>query len=143
MRSGSGWDPWRSRPCRPCRPHNAWVHHRRRSIYAVGLIAMLGISAAYNVYPVCRTKWLLRRLDHSAIYVLIAATYTPFLATTELTMASAGLLGGLAGGDWRRSSEALAAGPSRSPVCCLYLLLGWAGAAAYPVMATLPSSTLC
>jgi hemolysin III len=61
-------------------------------IYAVGLIAMLGISAAYNVYPVCRTKWLLRRLDHSAIYVLIAATYTPFLATTEPTMASKSLL---------------------------------------------------
>ena len=50
-------------------------------IYAVGLIAMLGISGAYNVYPVCRTKWLLRRLYYFFIYVLIAATYTPFLAT--------------------------------------------------------------
>ena len=79
---------------------------------------MLGISAAYNVYP-CRTKWLLRRLDHSAIYVLIAATYTPFLATTELTMASAGLLAAV----WLVAIggvllKLLLTGPSRSPVCC-------------------------
>ena len=42
-------------------------------IYAVGLIAMLGISGAYNVYPVCRTKWLLRRhlrLDCSDLHTV-------------------------------------------------------------------------
>src|ERR1700716_2168228 len=48
------------------------------SVYAAGLLAMLGFSAAYNLWPVSRRKWLLRRLDHSAIYTLIAATYTPF-----------------------------------------------------------------
>jgi hemolysin III len=104
---------------------------------------MLGISAAYNVYPVCRTKWLLRRLDHSAIYVLIAATYTPFLATTELTMASAGLLAAV----WLVAIggvllKLLLPGRLDRLSVALYLLLGWAGAAAYPVMATLPSSTL-
>jgi hemolysin III len=113
------------------------------SIYAVGLIAMLGISAAYNVYPVCRTKWLLRRLDHSAIYVLIAATYTPFLAATELTRASAGLLVAV----WLVAIggvllKLLLPGRLDRLSVALYLLLGWAGAAAYPVMATLPSSTL-
>ena len=47
------------------------------SVYAIGLLAMLGFSAAYNLWPVSRGKWLLRRFDHSAIYILIAATYTP------------------------------------------------------------------
>src|ERR1700758_2393849 len=50
------------------------------SIYAIGLIAMLSLSAIYNLWPVSPVKWTLRRFDHSAIYVLIAATYTPFLA---------------------------------------------------------------
>ena len=43
-------------------------------IYMIGLIAMLGISAAYNMWPISPTKWLLRRFDHSAIYLLIAGT---------------------------------------------------------------------
>jgi hemolysin III len=112
-------------------------------IYAVGLIAMPGISAAYNVYPVCRTKWLLRRLDHSAIYVLIAATYTPFLATTEPTMASKSLLVAV----WLVAIggvllKLLLPGRLDRLSVALYLLLGWAAAAAYPVIATLPGSTL-
>src|ERR1700752_2160957 len=50
------------------------------SVYAAGLLTMLGFSAAYNLWPVSQRKWLLRRFDHSAIYVLIAATYTPIFA---------------------------------------------------------------
>src|SRR6185295_5001228 len=49
------------------------------SIYVVGLLTMLVLSATYNLWPVSRAKWVLRRFDHSAIYVLIAATYTPFI----------------------------------------------------------------
>ena len=49
------------------------------SVYVVGLLAMLVLSATYNLLPVSRAKWVLRRFDHSAIYVLIAATYTPFI----------------------------------------------------------------
>src|SRR5579871_1838025 len=49
------------------------------SIYVAGLMTMLVLSASYNLWPVSRTKWVLRRFDHSAIYVLIAATYTPFI----------------------------------------------------------------
>jgi hemolysin III len=49
------------------------------SVYALGLLLMLTFSAAYNLWPVCPLKWRLRRFDHSAIYVLIAATYTPFV----------------------------------------------------------------
>jgi len=41
---------------------------------------MLGCSAAYNLWPLSRRKWLLRRFDHSAIFLFIAATYTPLIA---------------------------------------------------------------
>ena len=49
------------------------------SVYVAGLLAMLLMSATYNLWPVSRAKWLLRRFDHSAIYLLIAATYTPLI----------------------------------------------------------------
>src|SRR6185369_5396369 len=49
------------------------------SIYVAGLMSMLGLSASYNLWPVSPTKWVLRRFDHSAIYMLIAATYTPLI----------------------------------------------------------------
>ena len=53
-------------------------------VYVAGLLAMLGLSATYNLWPVSRAKWVLRRFDHSAIYVLIAATYTPFIMLGKL-----------------------------------------------------------
>jgi hemolysin III len=49
------------------------------SIYCVGLLAMIGMSAAYNLTPSHHpSKLVLRRLDHAAIFIMIAATYTPF-----------------------------------------------------------------
>src|SRR5262245_4997296 len=60
-------------------------------IYAIALLTMLALSAAYNMWPVTPTKWVLRRFDHSAIYLLIAGTYTPFLAQMKDVLASAGL----------------------------------------------------
>ena len=48
------------------------------AVYALGVLAMLGCSAIYNLTPWQRIRPLLRRLDHSAIMILIAASYTPF-----------------------------------------------------------------
>jgi hemolysin III len=49
------------------------------SVYCLGLVAMIGFSAAYNLMPQYRpSKKILRRLDHAAIFIMIAATYTPF-----------------------------------------------------------------
>ncbi len=56
-----------------------WAQLAAVTIYAVGLVALLSVSAAYNLWPVSRTKWLLRRFDHAMIFILIAATYTPFI----------------------------------------------------------------
>ena len=53
------------------------------AIYSFGLVSVLTVSAVYNLWPVSRTKWILRRFDHAAIYLLIAGTYTPFLTQVE------------------------------------------------------------
>jgi hemolysin III len=47
-------------------------------VYCAGLLAMICASAAYNLAPHGPSKGILRRLDHSAIFIMIAATYTPF-----------------------------------------------------------------
>jgi len=50
------------------------------TVYCVGLVVMIFASAAYNLWPHGPTKPILRRIDHSAIFLMIAATYTPFAA---------------------------------------------------------------
>jgi hemolysin III len=47
-------------------------------VYCAGLLAMISCSAAYNLAPNGPSKLILRRLDHAAIFIMIAATYTPF-----------------------------------------------------------------
>ena len=47
-------------------------------VYCAGLLAMISFSAAYNLAPNGPSKQFLRRLDHAAIFIMIAATYTPF-----------------------------------------------------------------
>src|SRR3954468_3327670 len=34
-------------------------------VYGIGPVAMLALSAAYNMWPVSPAKWILRRFDHS------------------------------------------------------------------------------
>ena len=45
----------------------------------MGAIAMFGFSTIYNFAP-ARWQPFLRRLDHAGIFLMIAATYTPFTA---------------------------------------------------------------
>src|SRR5215475_1878472 len=114
------------------------------SVYVAGLLAMLVVSATYNLWPVSRAKWVLRRFDHSAIYLLIAATYTPFITglkpsvfTTVLLVvvwcvAVFGMVMKLA---WPGRFDRLAIG--------LYLALGWSGLMLYDrVASALPSVAL-
>ena len=65
------------------------------SIYVAGLLAMLVLSATYNLWPVSRAKWVLRRFDHSAIYLLIAATYTPMIMQVKGSFFAIALLIGV------------------------------------------------
>lgn len=95
-------------------------------LYGLGLMAMLVCSAAYNLTPHPRLKEVIRRLDHAAIFVMIAGSYTPF---TLIAIGGAWGLGLLAfvwtvalGGValklfWPRRFDRLSV--------VAYLLLGW------------------
>src|SRR6266705_3857879 len=113
-------------------------------IYVIGLVTMLALSAAYNMWPVSPAKWVLRRFDHSAIYLLIAGTYTPFLAQMKSVLASAGLGVGV----WLSAIIGMAlklALPGRFDrlAIVLCLLLGWSGVIAYDSLASaVPSLSL-
>jgi hemolysin III len=114
------------------------------SIYAAGLLTMLGFSAAYNMWPVSPRKWWLRRFDHSAIYVLIAATYTPFMMQINDRLLALLLLGGV----WGVAIVGIALklflpGRFDRVSIMLYLAMGWSGLAAYDaVFTSLPKFTL-
>jgi hemolysin III len=48
-------------------------------IYIISLISMFSASATYHLAQVKpRAQEILRKVDHSAIFILIAGTYTPF-----------------------------------------------------------------
>jgi hemolysin III len=49
------------------------------AIYGLALVATFSFSAGYNLAVRPKLKSILRRLDHAAIFLMIAATYTPFI----------------------------------------------------------------
>ena len=113
--------------------------------YVVSLLTVLSVSLAYNLWPLTSpAKWVLRRFDHSAIYLLIAATYTPFLAQLHrtplagwmiVTVWTAALLG--------IAVKVLLPGRFDRLAVVFYLAIGWSGLAlAGPLVATLPTATL-
>jgi hemolysin III len=114
------------------------------SVYAGCLLAVLVISAVYNLWPVSPLKWILRRFDHSAIYLLIAGTYTPFVTQMKASLGSVILLAGI----WLTSVVGIALkltfpGRFDKLSIILYLLLGWSGVMAYGTMfGALTCSTL-
>ncbi len=114
------------------------------SIYAAGLLTMLGFSAAYNMWPVSPRKWWLRRFDHAAIYLLIAATYTPFMmqmSDRALALSLLAVVWGVA--VVGVALKLLLPGRFDRLSIALYLALGWSGLAAYDaVFTSLPAFTL-
>ena len=55
----------------------AW-HIVSTSIYGATQVLLYTASTLYHAIPIDRAKKILRTLDHSAIFLLIAGTYTPF-----------------------------------------------------------------
>lgn len=49
------------------------------SVYGGSMILLFLASTLYHAIPHPRAKYWLKKLDHCAIYLLIAGTYTPFL----------------------------------------------------------------
>lgn len=68
------------------------------AIYGAGLMATFVASAAYHLLPSHSIRPLLRRLDHAAIYLMIAGTYTPLvvLVNTPFAYAILAIVWGLA-----------------------------------------------
>ena len=52
------------------------------TIYGASMVALFLASTLYHAIPVPRAKQVLKLVDHCAIYLLIAGTYTPFLLLT-------------------------------------------------------------
>jgi hemolysin III len=48
-------------------------------VYGASLVLLYTTSTLYHAFTVPRLKEVLQRCDHSAIYLLIAGSYTPFL----------------------------------------------------------------
>jgi hemolysin III len=109
------------------------------AVYLATLILSIAASALYNLWPVSRTKWLLRRLDHSAIYLLIAGTYTPFMVEMGLGFMLAGVwaIAGLGVG-----LKLLKPGRYDKLSIALYLALGWSGVAVWDRLTALPDNVL-
>jgi hemolysin III len=114
------------------------------SVYVAGLLAMLVLSATYNLWPVSRAKWVLRRFDHSAIYLLIAATYTPFIMELKDSIFAIALLIGV----WGAAIVGIVLKlvlPGRFDRLAvgLYLAMGWSGVMLYDaVVKALPTMAL-
>jgi len=114
------------------------------SIYVAGLLAMLVLSATYNLWPVSRAKWVLRRFDHSAIYLLIAATYTPLIMQLKHSFFAIALLIGV----WCVAILGIVlklARPGRYDRLAvgLFLAMGWSGMMLYDaVVQALPTMAL-
>src|SRR5689334_7177771 len=107
------------------------------SIYVAGLLAMLVLSATYNLWPVSRAKWVLRRFDHSAIY-------TPFIMQLKDSYFAVALLIGV----WCLATvgivlKIMLPGRFDRLATGLYLAMGWSGMMLYDaVVEKLPTLTL-
>jgi hemolysin III len=114
------------------------------AIFGSALVLMYTASTLFHSIPLPATKRVLRIIDHSLIYVLIAGTYTPF---TLLTLH--GTMGwGLFGFTWGLAAAGVAfkiftTGRFESLSLVIYLLMGWCGVvAARPLLHAMENTGL-
>lgn len=96
-------------------------------LYGFGLISMLAASALYNMAQSSQRRALYQRMDHAAIFVMIAGTHTPFALLALEGAAAYGffaLIWGVAllGAGLKLWAPHLLSSPVST---ALYLLLGW------------------
>jgi hemolysin III len=113
-------------------------------VYGAGLLAVFVCSAAYHLVRRPGLKALLRRFDHAAIYLKIAATYTPFAAVKMGGLAGMALLGAV----WAIAAigvftRLMLPGQFVRTAYVLYLAQGWACLAALkPMIEALPTTSM-
>jgi hemolysin III len=110
------------------------------SIFGVTMIVLYLASTLYHAFPHSKTKRVFRVFDHSAIFLLIAGTYTPFTLTVLPDAWGWTLLGII----WSLAAAGVVlksvrnVGTSKLSIA-LYLGMGWlAVLAAKPLYDTLP-----
>ncbi len=111
------------------------------SVYGATVLLMLGCSAAWNMIDRPDWSWLLRRLDHAAIYLKIAGTYTAF----ALLAGAGGMVLALvwAGAALGVTLKLISPTRFRWAGIALYLGIGWAGVlAGGDLMAALPLAVI-
>jgi hemolysin III len=112
--------------------------------YSGGLLAMLGCSAAYQILRSSKRRELLRCFDHTAIFLMIAGTYTPFTLLRTRPVWDVALTAVV----WSIAATGIALRLLRPQVfdrvsIAFYLALGWAGLAAVaPLVPFVQVSTL-
>jgi hemolysin III len=112
-------------------------------IYGIGLVTTFAISAAYSLWPLSRAKLLLRRFDQSAIFLFIAASYTPFIANAQGERNRA-LLAAIWFMAWIGVVVKFGCpGRFERLMIALCFLMGWSGLFAYQALfGWLPASTI-
>lgn len=116
-------------------------HMAAALVYGTCLAAMISCSALYNIFPHPDWEWLLQRLDHSAIYLKIAGTYTTFVlvAGQGFTLAT-GLWVAAATGI---SLKLIAPKRWRWVAIALYLGMGWSAVVlGWGLFTALPTSVV-
>ena len=114
------------------------------AVYVGAFLLLLGVSMAFNLWPNAPIKRLLSRFDQAAIFLFIAATYTPFLSQLWSTPKGLGVTIFI----WCASLIGVAlklALPQRYAklVLPLYLVVGWSGVVVFQELAhTMPRSAL-
>jgi hemolysin III len=104
-------------------------------VYAVALAAMFGVSALYHrvTWRSSRVRKWMRRLDHSAILLLIAGTYTPFaLLVFDGAIAQAILIVVWSGAAAGLVFNLLWVDAPTWLTALVFLALGWVGVVAVP-----------
>jgi len=114
------------------------------SIYGATLVILYVTSTLYHGIQHTKVKQFFRRLDHSAIFLLIAGTYTPFVL-----VAFRGTLGWtLFGIVWALAAFGIAlkvafTGRFEVASLALYIGMGWLGVAAIkPALESMPVGAL-
>ena len=101
-------------------------HVATSAVFGTTLILLYTASTLYHSVPILRAKRVLRVLDHSAIYLLIAGTYTPLTLVTlrgpwGWTLFAVVWASAIAGVIFK----SVAIGRARILSVVLYVVMGW------------------
>jgi len=116
------------------------------SVYAATVLGLFGVSALYHrrLWINARARALMKRLDHSMIFLFIAGTYTPFALLAMPARTGAVVLAVVWGG--ALAGVALKLAWPHAPrwlSISVYLALGWVAVFVLPdLLANLGAATL-